>query len=271
MTLNRLEITDRSALNVCGPESEAFLQSILSNDMTGLTPGQPVYSLLLTPQGKVMFDLIAWRLEDGFMIEVEKPRSTELEKKLKLYKLRADVDISLESLTVTCLWGDIPEPLDKDLPFDPRHKGLGLRLPDLDIFSSLNFDNASETATEEMYQSHRIALKVPQGSDEIPQDQAFPLEYGLHELAGIDFQKGCYVGQEVTSRTYRRGKIRKSLYRCSAHDIFSSQDKIMSGDRQVGEICLWQGEEGLALLRDDSLEENLTVNDIALRIQETQD
>ena len=271
MTLNRLEITDRSALNVCGPESEAFLQSILSNDMTGLTPGQPVYSLLLTPQGKVVFDLIIWQTQDGYMIEVEKPRSTELEKKLKLYKLRADVNISLESLTVTCLWGNIPESLAKDLPFDPRHKGLGLRIPDLDMFTSLNFDNASEIATEEMYKSHRIALKVPQGSEEIPQGQAFPLEYGLHELAGIDFQKGCYVGQEVTSRTYRRGKIRKSLYRCSAHDIFSCQDKIMSGDRQVGEICLWQGEEGLALLRDDSLEENLTVNDIALQIQETQD
>ena len=77
MTLNRLEITDRIALKVCGPESEAFLQSILSNDMTGLTPGQPVYSLLLTPQGKVMFDLIAWRLEDGFMIEVEKNTDRE--------------------------------------------------------------------------------------------------------------------------------------------------------------------------------------------------
>lgn len=271
MTLNRLEITDRIALKVCGPESEAFLQSILSNDMTGLTPGQPVYSLLLTPQGKVVFDLIIWQTQDGYMIEVEKPRSVELEKKLKLYKLRADVNISLDSLTVTCLWGNIPESLAKDLPFDPRHRGLGLRIPDLDMFTSLNFDNASETATEEMYKSHRIALKVPQGSEEIPQDQAFPLEYGLHELAGIDFQKGCYVGQEVTSRTYRRGKIRKSLYRCSAHEAFSCQDKVMSCDRQVGEICVWQGEEGLSLLRDDSLEENLTVNNIELQIQETQD
>ena len=275
MKLNRLEITDRTALKVCGPESEAFLQSILSNDMTALTPGQSVYSLLLTPQGKVLFDLIVWRLEDGFMIEVEKTRSTELEKKFKLYKLRADVNISLESLTVTCLWGNIPEALAQDfpfeLPFDPRLKSLGLRIPSLDIFASLNFENVSEAATKEMYKSHRIALKVPEGSDEIPQGQAFPLEYGLHELAGIDFQKGCYVGQEVTSRTYRKGKIRKSLYRCSAHAAFSCQDKIMSGDRQVGEICVWQSEEGLALLRDDSLDENLTVNDIALQLQETQD
>ncbi len=80
MTLYRLEITDRSALQVCGPESETFLQSILSNDMTGLTPGQSVFSLLLTPQGKVVFDLIIWRTEDGYIIEVEKSRSAELEK-----------------------------------------------------------------------------------------------------------------------------------------------------------------------------------------------
>ena len=271
MTLYRLEITDRSALQFCGPESETFLQSILSNDMTGLTPGQSVFSLLLTPQGKVVFDLIIWRTEDGYIIEVEKSRSAELEKKFKLYKLRADVDISLKDLSVTCLWGHIPESLARDLPFDPRHKGLGLRVPDLDIFASLNFDDVSETATEEMYKKYRIAHKVPQGSDEIPQDQAFPLEYGLHELTAIDFQKGCYVGQEVTSRTYRRGKIRKSLYRCAAQDFFSCQDKIMVGQRQVGEICAWQDDEGLALLRDDCLEENLTVNNVKLQLMERQD
>ena len=271
MTLYRLEITDRSALQVCGPESETFLQSILSNDMTGLTPGQSVFSLLLTPQGKVVFDLIIWRTEDGYIIEVEKSRSAELEKKFKLYKLRADVDISLKDLSVTCLWGDIPESLARDLPFDPRHKGLGLRVPDLDIFASLNFDDVSETATDGMYKKHRIAHKVPQGSDEIPQDQAFPLEYGLHELTAIDFQKGCYVGQEVTSRTYRRGKIRKSLYRCAAQDFFSCQDKIMVGQRQVGEICTWQDDQGLALLRDDCLEENLTVNNVKLQLMERQD
>ncbi|MEE3080831.1 MAG: hypothetical protein VX302_01750, partial [Pseudomonadota bacterium] len=205
MTLYRLEITDRSALQFCGPESETFLQSILSNDMTGLTPGQSVFSLLLTPQGKVVFDLIIWRTEDGYIIEIEKSRSAELEKKFKLYKLRADVDFSLKDLSVTCLWGDIPESLARALPFDPRHKGLGLRVADLDIFASLNLDDVSENATEEKYKKHRIAHKVPQGSDEIPQDQAFPREYGLHELTAIDFQKGCYVGQEVTSRTYRRG------------------------------------------------------------------
>ena len=84
MTLYRLEIKDRSAIQICGPESETFLQSILSNDMTGLTPGQSVFSLLLTPQGKVVFDLIIWRTEDGYIIEVEKSRSAELEKKFKL-------------------------------------------------------------------------------------------------------------------------------------------------------------------------------------------
>ena len=143
------------------------------------------------------------------------------------------------------------------------------------MFASLNFENISEVSNEEMYKKHRITLKVPQGADEIPTNQAFPLEYGLHELAGIDFQKGCYVGQEVTSRTYRRGKVRKSLFRCTANADFAFQDKIMSGDRQLGEICVWQGAEGLALLRDadlkKSLEENLTVNGIALQLQETQD
>ena len=94
--------------------------------------------------------------------------------------MRADVDISLKDLSVTCLWG-ISQSRSLETSLDPRHKGLGLRVPDLDIFGFLNCD-VSETATEGIYKKHRIAHKVPQGSDEIPQDQAFPLEYGLHEL-----------------------------------------------------------------------------------------
>ena len=252
MTLYRLEITDRSALQVCGPESETFLQSILSNDMTGLTPGQSVFSLLLTPQGKVVFDLIIWRTEDGYIIEVEKSRSAELEKKFKLYKLRADVDISLKDLSVTCLWGDIPESLARDLPFDPRHKGLGLRVPDLDIFASLNFDDVSETATEGIYKKHRIAHKVPQGSDEIPQDQAFPLEYGLHELTAIDFQKGCYVGQEVTARMKHKTTLKKGLARVRLEGAAQTGAEIVTeAGKPAGRLGTVSGDQALAYLRFD--------------------
>lgn len=267
MTLNRTEISDRAALRISGPEAEGFLQNILSGNMTGLAPGTPAYSLLLSPQGKVLFDLIAWRTEQGFVIEVEKHRSRELEKKFQLYKLRADIDMHPEELTVTCLWGAIGAELGKTYRFDPRHESLGLRIPSLEIFPAVTCDTTP--ATPEAYKNLRISCKIPQGGEEIPADAAFPMEYGL--LAGIDFTKGCYVGQEVTSRTYRRGKIRKSLHLCTADARFNCRDEIRIGDRQVGEICIWQDGRGLAVLREDCLGEKLTVQgrDLAVSREST--
>jgi folate-binding protein YgfZ len=267
-------LLDRAVLSVTGEDRHSFLQGLVSNNIDNRESqpesGSGVFSLLLTPQGKVLYDFILWPQENRILIDMAAENRDELARKLGFYKLRANVAITPTDDVVTAFWHD-DEDANKDakilpdgIPADPRHPALGGRLVGDEAQAAAY---PAITASLADYTAHRINQCVPQGQAEIPPDHAFPLEYGLHELNGIDFHKGCYIGQEVTSRSYRRGQVRKTLRRVQA-DALAPDAPVMADDRRVGEIRAIAGDTALALLRVDSTEraDTLTVNGQPLKV-----
>ncbi len=261
MTTYSTLLTDRSLLSLQGKDKKHFLQTLISNDIDKVSPSTPLFTLLLTPQGKLLFDFIIWQHNDEYLIDCEKSHSQDLIKKLNFYKLRAEVTITLTPHSPYAIWGTLPK---HDLPQDPRNSELGIRaLQHIHTaFCSLESDNL------ENYHLHLIKNCIPQGQDTMPPDSTFPLDYGLHECNGIDFQKGCFIGQEVTSRSYRRGKRHKKLYTIKSEKPLTRNTKITSeGEKkQIGDIRNTSQKYALALLRQDSINLSLIADNIKLQL-----
>ncbi len=212
MPLARL--TDRAVLAVTGPEAAPFLQGLVTNDVTKVNPGSSTYAALLTPQGKIVSDFIVHAAPDGLWLDVPATHAADLLKRLKLYRLRAK--IGLEDLSPThavyAAWPATPlphpeegaqAPVSKDAP-DPRLPALGHRwIAPIDAPPQDADDDALAA-----WHRHRLALGVPDSADTEGQ---FALDANLEELHGLDFKKGCYVGQEVTARMKHKAAPRRRL------------------------------------------------------------
>ncbi len=251
-------LTDRAILRVSGPQSRSFLQGLVSNDIDALTPENPLYSCLLSPQGKVMFDFFLYQHADAILIDVSHESRPLLEKRLGFYKLRADVTINAEEMTVSAIWGSTPEPAETIFP-DPRHSALGFR--------ALNLNPQSANKTLKDYIAHRLALGICEGQGEIDPNSAFPLEYRLDHLNAIAFQKGCFIGQEVTSRAYRKGQLRKQIFPVAITGKAQIGDAIKAGDRRVGEIRAICGDQAVALIRLDASQDALNTDQADITIK----
>jgi len=288
------KLTDRTIVRILGADGKAFLQDLITNDIAKLTPANPIFTGLLTPQGKLLFDFIVWestkteqeggQKEQGeacLWLDADKQSAAQLAKRLNFYKLRAALDIAITDLPIYAFWTKdnahaLPAPLPARFAPDTRKQTLGARLIGAPPTKE-HLQNIRELPLGD-YHAHRIACGVPQGIDELGTDKNFPLECNFAELNGIDFQKGCFIGQEVTSRIHRRGNIRKKIYLIMAdtelargqpicaHIQDPKADKEADKMRQVGEICAIAGQKALALLRQDSLTHALFVNDKPLQI-----
>ncbi|MGC6471528.1 MAG: YgfZ/GcvT domain-containing protein [Parvibaculales bacterium] len=263
MTIYAAKLTDRALLRVSGPDKESFLDGLTSNSVAPLSKGGAVFTCLLTPQGKVLHDFLMYPFQDDFLLDVAAADADDITKKLGFYKLRAEVEITATDMTVAAVWGDV-DTLDgiQNMFPDPRHAGLGLR-----AVGAVPDALTTQSVDEDAYTHHRILTGVPQGPLEIDSTSAFPLEYRLDELNGIDFQKGCFIGQEVTSRAYRKGSLRKALFVISFDGMAEPGEAVRDGDRTVGEIRAVSQNLGLALLRLDSLEADLTTQQAQLRLE----
>jgi folate-binding protein YgfZ len=204
-------LTSRALIAVRGPDWRSFLQNLLSNDVDSLADGELRAALLLTPQGKYLFDLFVTPLngeavddapgEDGAILDVAADRREALIGRLKLYRLRAKVAIEAMDGGVYVSWGGSGVPGDGWMP-DPRLPALGWRAYGL----------AGEVDTDEdAYDAHRLALGVPDPAKDATPDQTFPLEANWDLLNAIDFHKGCYIGQETTSRMKRRSAVKTRM------------------------------------------------------------
>lgn len=248
-------LTDRAVIRLSGSERIDFLQNLVTQNVTGLPTGACVMTALLTPQGKMLHDFLIYAEEDCLLLDCDAATADALMKKLTLYKLRADVQLEMSALEVHALWQEdgYPCPPMEGFVEDPRHQGLGLRgfLSDAAALSLPKADLAA-------WHDNRLRLGVPQGPQDMPPGTVFPLEFGLQLMHAIDFQKGCFIGQEVTSRTHRKGSLRKKLHkvRLSASDLDIGAD-IMAGERIVGQLVAVRGDIGLALIREDALALNL--------------
>lgn len=238
----------RSVLAVTGSDAVGFLQGLVTSDVEGLTPGMAGYAALLTPQGKILFDFLMLRKEDGFLIDCAAPQREALIKRLGFYKLRAKVTITpREDLKVV-----VAEAPAQGLYSDPRLVDLGFRgfLAEM----GLNEDKA--------YDARRISLGIADSEADIGSGELFPHEANLDQLMGVSFTKGCYVGQEVVSRMEHRGTARSRILPLTLDGAPPPKGTpIQAGAKQVGTILSSEGNRALGLLRLDRLADAAAAGD----------
>ena len=249
-------LEDRGVLSVSGADAASFLQGLLTNDVERLAPSEARYAALLTPQGKILFDMIVVRAPGGedpaYLIDCTAAQAADLAKRLGFYKLRAKVTIADQSAerAIVAFWGD--EPAAEGLVYaDPRDPRLGWRaiLP-RPAAVSVGLEHVGE------YEGLRIAAGAPKGGLDFAYANAFPHDANFDLLHGVDFDKGCYVGQEVVSRMKHRGTARKRVARVKlAGPAPAPGTPVMDGELSVGALGSSSGREALALLRIDRAEE----------------
>ncbi len=251
-------LADRAVLRVAGADARKFLQGMLTNDVDKLSDGQAMYAGLLAPQGKILFELFVVASREDFLIDVAKGRLAELIKRLGFYRLRSKVEMKEESdLTVAAAWGGFPSlPQGAIAYVDPRLPALGWRL------LLPNGAHASElgcaSAREADYHAMRIKLGVPEGGRDYTFGDTFPHEALFDQLNGVDFNKGCYVGQELVSRMEHRGLARKRIVPVDGEALLPpSGTEVTVGDVPIGTLGSSSGASGLALIRLDRAEEAL--------------
>ena len=244
-------LEDRGVLEVRGAEARDFLQGLVTCDLKRVAPGAPRFGALLTPQGKIIIDFIVSETADrgGFRLDAPRALLPDLLKRLRLYRLRARielVDVS-DAWGVAAFWDGEKAPAGAEP--DPRHPELGLRLiaPRADL-ATIPGDPAA-------YEARRIACGVPRGGVDFAYGEAFPHEVNMDLLAGVDFDKGCYVGQEVVSRVQHRGTARRRIMQVSVAGEAQAGALVHAGEIEVGTLGSRSGALALASLRLDKVED----------------
>jgi folate-binding protein YgfZ len=254
-------LPDRGAVRIGGADARKFLQGLITNDMEKARDGAAIHAGLLSPQGKILFEFFVVPAGDSFLLEGPRSMAADLSKRLGFYKLRADITVADEpAIQVAAAWGeDIFAAVEGAIVYpDPRLGELGYRalLPaGVGIGVALG---CTETSAE-AYHAMRIGLGVPEGGRDFAYGDAFPHEALFDQLNGVDFAKGCYVGQEVVSRMEHRGTARKRIVPVSGDDpLPPAGSEIMAGSVPIGTLGSVNGRDGLALLRLDRAGEALT-------------
>jgi folate-binding protein YgfZ len=255
-----IRLDDRAVLEVSGSEAKSFLQGLITNDVGRLKDDLPLYAALLTPQGKILFDFVLFDNGETVLVDCAALARDALQKRLSLYRLRAKVDLRprADLAVYTSFNSDAAEGAR-----DPRAAGLGRRWIAV---------HDSNDADAQSYLSHRLDLGVPEGAD-FGQDKVFALDGDLDELNAVSFDKGCYVGQELTARMKHRGTARKRLLPISSAngDLLPPADTgVTANGHEIGTLTSAYGPRGFALIRLDRLEDAGTsaieANGIALNV-----
>jgi tRNA-modifying protein YgfZ len=252
-------LPDRGVVRVAGPEARDFLQRLITADLDKAAPSVLSFGALLSPQGKYQFDFFIRPMsEDAFLLDVARERIPDFIKKLSVYRLRAKVEVNDQSADFAMLaaWG-APSPLPESLA-DPRLAALGWRAfvpieQSFDVQSALRAAGFAAGVASD-YDAHRIGLGVPDAVRDLKIDGDFPLEGLFDELNGVDFKKGCFIGQETASRMKRRGITRSKII---ALDIpgpaLPPNTDVLTGDFRLGETRSSVPGRALALVRLDRL------------------
>ena len=243
-------LDDRGVLRVSGAEARGFLQGLFTCDVERVAPQNPAFGALLTPQGKIIVDFILSEQDDAFWLDVPAPLAADILKRLRLYRLRAQIELSdlSETLGVQAIWGEAT--LAAGAEPDPRHPGLGARLiADRATLAKNPGDRAA-------YEALRIACGIPQGGADFAYGEAFPHEANMDLIGGVDFRKGCYVGQEVVSRVHHRGTARRRILTAAfAAEAPAPGTPVLAGEVEVGTLCSTAGPHALASIRLDRAQE----------------
>ena len=263
--MKRAERQDLGVIRLTGPDTATFLQGLVSNDVNRADGSGAAYSALLTPQGKYLFDFFLIRDGEALYLQTRKDDIADLTKRLNMFKLRSKVELADVSadFSVFVFFGDgTAAALDLGdgqrktaagsiLYTDPRLAeagAWGLIAGGEDI-SALGGDAVSA----DDYQHHRILLGLPEAPGDLIKDKSILLESGFDELAGVDWKKGCYMGQELTARTKYRGLIKKRLVPVALDGAAAPGTDVMSGGKVVGDLRSVAGNTGIAMLRLDAI------------------
>ena len=237
----------RAIFDLTGADRLTFLQGMVSNDMRTLDKRDGiVWAALLTPQGKYLADFFVIALGPRLVMDIDASIAETTVKRLSMYRLRADVQIVASDLSVTC--GLINAPLGA-LP-DPRHIAMGWR-----------YYGAAMDAPAVDWDALRVANVIPETGIELIANDTYLLEAGFERLNGVDFRKGCYVGQEVTARMKHKTELRKGLARVSVAGSAPIGTPIMAGNKQAGVLFTQSGGSGIAYLRFDWADGEMTAGD----------
>lgn len=257
-------LDDRAVLRIAGPDRVAFLQGLVSNDVAKLSQAQALWAAFLTPQGKYLHDFFLVDEGEAILLEGEAARLADLQRRLKIYKLRSKVEVGdATGRRVYALWGEgaLAQLGFPDEPgaakalaggpifVDPRLAALGARA----ILSAA--PESFVAAPRADYDRLRLSLGVPDGSRDLEVEKAILLENGFDELGAIDWQKGCWMGQELTARTRYRALIKKRLLPARFEgEAPAPGTPVLQNGREVGEVRSSAGELALVLLRLEALD-----------------
>ncbi len=242
---------DRGVVRVAGEEAASFLHGVVTCTTKTLAPGEARLGALLTPQGKILFDFFLTPHDDGFLIEVDRSILADFVKRLGLYRLRAKIaitDVSADWAVAIAFDGDAPAIPGAVAFADPRIAGLGTHL-------LVPAAAPAATAALDDWHALRIGLGVPESGRDFPLGDVFPHDVDMDDLDGVDFRKGCFVGQEVVSRMKHRGTARKRIVQVAAREARPAWPdvgtEITCGDKALGTLGSSCGTAALALVRLD--------------------
>lgn len=258
-------LPDRGVVKVSGEDARNFLNGLVTTDVAQVAPGLARFGALLTPQGKIIVDFLITEAPaghgGGFLLDLPRALAQSLTDKLNFYKLRAKVAVEnlSDGMGVLAAWDGEPA-MKPDLAFaDPRHAVLGWRILIPEELKQKVADVIGAQLVEtDAYEAHRIVSGTPRGGLDFMYSDAFPHETNMDRLHGVDFEKGCYVGQEVVSRMHHRGTARTRTVKIMLDD-FSPEpgEPVLAGDKQVGSMGSTAGRHGLALIRTDRVSDAL--------------
>lgn len=242
-------LTERAVISLEGGDTRDFLQGLVTNDVTRCANGNAIYTGLLTPQGKILFDFFIAADGPVYFVDCAAHRADELARRLKFYRLRAKVTITPRpDFAVAAVWEE-PPPIGAEgvLEFaDPRLALLGTRL----MGEKTRIETLIRKFPPGNFDRFRIQLGIPDSID-LPPDQIFALDAGFEELNGVSFSKGCYVGQEVTARMKHRATARRRFFIVEGDPFPAPGTSIEAAGREVGKISSGKNGLGLALVRLD--------------------
>jgi hypothetical protein len=242
--LTYARLASRALIRVTGPDWRAFLQGLLTQDVETLAEGELRFAALLTPQGRLMFDLFVLCETEGALLDVAADRREAIILRLSMYRLRAKVEIAADDRTVSALWNGT----GPGFVVDPRLPALGGR-----GYGAALLADATE-ADEAAYDAHRLSLGVP-GPADWGEEKTYPIEANFDLLNGIDFKKGCFVGQETTSRMKRRGQIKTRMLPITFDGPPPPPGaEVLAGELRAGEVLSGMEGRAMAALRLDRID-----------------
>jgi folate-binding protein YgfZ len=246
MTDRIARLDSRALIRVSGPDAKPFLHNLLTQDVETLAAGDLRFGALLSPPGRLLFDLFLRGEDEAVVLDVAAEKRDALMQRLSMYRLRARVEVAADDRPVFVSWPGVAE----GFVVDPRTAALGGRA----------VGEFTAAATEDDWNAHRLSVGVPDPTRDAD-DGTYPIEANFDLLNGIDFQKGCFVGQETTSRMKRRGEIKKRMLPLTFDGPAPAPGaEVLNRELRAGEVLTGRDGAAMALVRLDRIDGDLTVD-----------